>query len=346
MSLRVRWLLVAIVSVVALGATAVVGVLAWQQYQLRQSQPSAADTVVAGASDPLLAPGRLVFRNTAAGAGYGHVASVGLDDPAGARTIGDPACDRVDATVSEYSCLRSERGIVPSYTATVYGADGAAVAEWPLAGIPSRTRISADGSLVATTSFVTGHSYATVGFSTSTAIRSSAGADVGGEFESWTLLVDGRPVAPVDRNYWGVTFVDDDTFYATVGLTTSGQTYLVRGDLRTKTFTALQDNVECPSLSPDGTRIAFKRVTSGAGATVHWTPAIYDIASGSVTLLPESRSIDDQIEWLDDDTILYGMPRTDTPGDSDVWRLDVSATGEPEIYLEHAWSPSVVRGEG
>ncbi|MFJ6653882.1 TolB family protein [Microbacterium sp. NPDC091313] len=346
MSLRLRWAIVAIVSVLALGATAVVGVLAWQQYELRQSQPSAADTVVADASDPLVAAGRLVFRNTASGEGYGHVASVALGDPTGPRTLGDVACDRVDATASEFSCLRSERGIVPSYTATLYGADGAADAEWPLAGVPSRTRISADGALVASTSFVTGHSYATVGFSTSTSIRSAAGADVSGDFESWTLLIDGQAIAPVDRNYWGVTFIDDETFYATVGLTTSGETYLVRGDLRTRTFTALAQNVECPSLSPDGTRIAFKRVTSGAGATVHWTPAIYDIASGTVTLLPESRSVDDQIEWLDDDTILYGMPRNDTPGDSDVWRLDASGSGEPEIYLEHAWSPSVVRGDG
>ena len=43
-------------------------------------------------------------------------------------------------------------------------------------GIPSRTRLSPDGSLVSTTTFVSGHSYMQVGFSTATEIR-----DVGGD---------------------------------------------------------------------------------------------------------------------------------------------------------------------
>lgn len=97
---------------------------------------------------------------------------------------------------------------------------------------------------------------------------------------------------------------------------------------------------------PDGTRIAFKRVTSGSGPTVHWTPAVYDIATGAVTLLPETRSIDDQIEWLDDGTILYGMPRDGAVGDYDVWKLAADGSSEPSVFIEHAWSPSVVRGRG
>ena len=44
------------------------------------------------------------------------------------------------------------------------------LASWPLAGIPSRTRVSPDGVFVASTAFVTGHSYAGGGFSTETRI--------------------------------------------------------------------------------------------------------------------------------------------------------------------------------
>lgn len=330
-------MLVILISVAALGGTATVGAVAWADYQARQSAPSGVETTM-----EILAGDRIVFRNTAAGTGYGHVASVPLADPTAARTVGTPTCDRVDATGDLLSCLRIVRGIAPTYTGTLYSAEGAQLATWPLAGVPSRTRISPAGDLVATTAFVTGHSYATIGFSTETLIHTSDGTDFG-NLEDWTLVIDGVQSAPVDRNYWGITFIDDSAFYATAGMTTAGTTYLVRGDLATRTLTALAQNVECPSLSPDGTRLAFKRVTAGSGPTVHWTPAVYTIASGEITLLPEPRSIDDQIEWLDDDTILYGMPRDAAPGDSDVWSLAADGSGEPTTYIEHAWSPAVVR---
>lgn len=336
MTLRARWILIAVLSALALGATAVVGAVAWAQYQQRQAAPSAVDT-----SEVVPTGDRVVFRNTASGAGYGHVASVPLGDPSGARTISAIACDRVDATADLVSCLRTVRGIAPSYTATLYTGGGAEIVQWPLAGIPSRTRIANDGSLISTTAFVTGHSYATIGFSTETTIHTPDGEDFG-NLEEWALLVDGAPSAPVDRNFWGVTFVDDDAFYATVGLTVEGRTHLVLGSIADRSMRILAENVECPSLSPDGTRIAFKRVTAGSGPTAHWTPAIYDVVTGEVTLLPEERSIDDQIEWLDDDTILYGMPREGVAGDSDVWRLAADGSGEPAVFVEHAWSPSVV----
>jgi len=333
---RVKWMIVAFVACTALAATVVVGTFAWQRHAASAAAPSAVDTGDVTEAD------HIVFRNTASGSGYGHVARVALSDPSGPRAVDDIACDRVDAATEVLSCLRIERGIVPAYSATLYAPTGAARAQWPLPGIPSRTRISDDGSLVATTSFVTGHSYATIGFSTETVIRTATGQSLG-SLEEWTLLVDGTPSRPADRNFWGVTFADETTFYATVGLSSEGRTHLVRGDIPGRTLTTLAENVECPSLSPDGTRIAFKLVTAGAGATAHWTPAVYDLASGEVRGLPEPRSIDDQIEWRDDDTILYGMPRPDSVGDSDVWMLAADGSSAPEVLIEHAWSPSVVR---
>ena len=64
-----------------------------------------------------------------------------------------------------------------------------------------------------------------------------------------------------DRNFWGVTFSHKPTqFFATLG--TAGQTYLVEGDLVSKQLRVIADGVECPSLSPDDTRIAFKHKES------------------------------------------------------------------------------------
>jgi hypothetical protein len=336
---RAKWLIVAIISVVAIGATVGIGVFAFVQYQARQNAPSGVQTT---APTDWATGDRIVFRNTAAGQGYGLVASVPLADPGGARAVTSTACDRVDADQDRFVCLRSERGIAPTYTATIYDDSQREQVEWPLPGVPSRTRFSPDGSLVTTTAFVTGHSYATIGFSTETAIRKTTDGTSFGNLEDWTLIIDGKKSEPVDRNFWGVTFLDDNTFYATVGLTNESVTYLVKGDVAARTLTTVLKTVECPSLSPDGTRIAFKRVTSGEGPTVHWTPAVYDIATGEVTVLDvETRSVDDQIAWLDDDTLLYGLPNA-TPGDSDIWKLAADGKSAASVFIRHAWSPAVV----
>ena len=335
MSTRLRQIAVGVIAALALVTVVVVGVFAWQRGVADQTASSAVATSPDRAWDE---GDRIVFRNTAMGEGYGHLASVPLSRPSAPRALADIACDRVDAVAEALVCLRTERGVVPDYTATLYAADGMERARWSLSGIPSRTRLSDDGKILATTAFVTGHSYAALGFSTETVLRTGDG-DPFANLEEFALTIDGVTDAPVDRNFWGVTFVDDSAFYATAR--TGGRTYLVRGDLDARTLESVAADVECPSVSPDGTRVAFKLVTSGSGPTVHWTPAILDLATKEVTELPESRSVDDQIEWLDDETIMYGIPRT--AGDTDVWALSADGSADPITLIEHAWSPSVVR---
>ena len=68
-------------------------------------------------------------------------------------------------------CLTADRGIVTNYGVTMLDARLAPVGSSDLAGPPSRVRMSADGSMVATTVFVSGHSYSAPSFSTQTVIR-------------------------------------------------------------------------------------------------------------------------------------------------------------------------------
>lgn len=283
---------------------------------------------------------RLVFRHTGLDQEYGVVAQVPLDDPSGARAFTGLACDRVHATAAGASCLRTERGVVTTFEQLDLDAAWQRTGESGLPGIPSRTRLSADGTLSASTSFVTGHSYMTTGFSTATEIHRVGGRSYG-NLEEFTLYLDGRRSAPADRNIWGVTFAGGSTFYATVA--TQGVTYLARGDLDERTLRTIAEGVECPSLSPDGTRIAFKeKVDHGSGTW--WTPAVLDLATLERTVLSgETRNVDDQIAWLDDDTLLYGLARADEPGVTDVWSLDLDAAATPRLYVAQAWSPSVVR---
>jgi hypothetical protein len=338
MSDRVRLWLVTVIGILLLAGAAGYGIMAWADHRDRASAPSEAQSV---ATDVRPAGPRVVFRNTAGGEGYGLVASVPLSDPSAVRTVTALACDRVYATAAVQSCLHTDRGVVTTFNATLTDASGRELDSWPLAGVPSRTRVSPDSDLVAVTSFVTGESYATVGFATMTTISATDGSMDSGNLEDFALIVDGVQVTAADRNIWGVTFGDDDNvFFATAA--SAGQTWLVRGDLEARTLTAVRDAAECPSLSPDGTRIAYKKDVSTGDAPL-WSIAVLDVATGTETILPEKRNVDDQVDWLDDDTLLYGLVRADEAGDSDVWAVSADGTAQPELFIAHAWSPSIVR---
>jgi hypothetical protein len=248
-------------------------------------------------------------------------------------------CDRVDVSGDgTLVCLEGVPSIVARTRVTVVR-PGARVRSWTVPGVPSRTRLSPDGSRVATTVFVEGHTYTSARFATATEVGDASGRGRV-NLERYRLVLGGRTVRPVDRNFWGVTFTDDeDTFYATAS--TGGRTWLVRGSVRGRVMRSVHAQAECPSLSPDGSRVAYKKRDARAGAT--WTLAVLDLRTDQEVLLGERRSVDDQVEWLDDDTVLYGLPRGSRPGTSDVWALDVSAGAEPRMLIPRASSPSVVR---
>ncbi len=334
---KVRWGLLLVVTALVLAGAGIYAIGAYQRFE---ESRSAASTVGITAAQPLPDVPFVLFRNTASGQGYGHAATVPLAAPGGTRAVSEQECDRVYGTTESSVCLKTNRGLVTAFEAAVLNRDWEPQRSWPIKGIPSRTRISPDGSMIATTVFVTGHSYATAGFSTATEITQSGGAPE--NLEDFALLVNGQRLVATDRNIWGVTFVpgQKDAFYATAA--SSGRIWLVRGSISAKTLTAVHDNVECPSISPDGTRIAFKKNDGGALAT-HWKVAVLDLATGQETILSEKRSVDDQIEWLDNSSVLYGLADQAVEGDSNIWRLDTEPASQPVLFIAHAWSPSVVR---
>jgi hypothetical protein len=52
--------------------------------------------------------------------------------------------------------------------------------------------------------------------------------------------------------------------------------------------------------------------------------------------------VDDQVEWLDDDRVVYGLPR-DESALTDVWVVPADGGGRPSVLVPRAWSPAVVR---
>lgn len=278
--------------------------------------------------------GTIVVRDLRAGASYNHLAQLELGDPEH-RVDSAGTCVRVYAVRGHGVCLRPSVEAAGTFQVAFLDEHARALSSFPLVGVPSRTRISPDGQLFSWTVFVQGDSYNGGRFSTRSGLYDAGTDELVGTLEDWDVTLDGHPYHAADLNFWGVTFAHDDrTFYAT--MSTAGERYLVRGDLASHTITTLHRNVECPSLSPDETRIAFKKRFGTS-----WRFAVLDLATGTETLLAEQRSVDDQLAWLDDDTLLYGVRRDQRH--ADVWSVPADGAGRPTLVVADADAPASVR---
>jgi len=331
----------------ALSVAAVAGVVGYAVFS--RARPPSVPSVVTpqpAEPDPALAELRrsphVLFRNTALGPTYGRLTLVALETPDGVRHPTPISCDRVHATGTAGFCLQASRGVLTTYQAISFDAAFRERQSFTLTGAPSRTRVSRDGTLAASTVFVSGDSYNAGSFSTRTTIFDlRRGAPIG-DLESFAVEKDGQPFKKADFNFWGVTFAQDpDRFFAT--LASGGALYLVEGRVSGRTARVIRDGVECPSLSPDGSRIAFKSRAIDQGRRI-WRVRVLTLTSSAEAVLAEPRSIDDQVEWLDDHRILYGLPTEAAgSGSSDVWVAAADGTGTPRIFIHDATSPAVVR---
>jgi hypothetical protein len=237
-------------------------------------------------------------------------------------------------------CLNADRGVLTRYYGYVFDQAFKTVARFPLKGTPSRARLSPDGRFGAVTVFVNGDSYAANGFSTRTTLLETDGVRVIGDLEEFTVVRTGRAVRKADFNFWGVTFgKEPGAFYAT--LSTGGEMLLVSGNVASRELTVVHEGVECPSLSPDGTRVAYKKRSTEKGRLA-WRLHVVNLQTKADIAVSEIRSVDDQAEWLDDQQLLYALPReAPAAGGADIWLALADGTGTPRLAVRQAYSPAV-----
>lgn len=324
-----------------IGAATVAGFIYHAKTSMRAG-PSDASASTAPATDAEK-PERIYFRYNGVDGHYGNLAYVEPKVSMQPQFAQQLRCEVVHASSTRGICLTADRGVVTTYTARLFDTHTLApYGELVLKGIPSRARVAVDGSIGAFTVFVTGHGYTSLDFSTQTLIVDLASGQVLGDLETFKATRNGEPFSRADFNYWGVTFTQDaKRFFAT--LSTDGKHYLVTGDVASRSVKVIHENVECPSLSPDERRVAYKKRFVIDGRIV-WQLHVLDLETDKETALSEKRSIDDQLEWLDSSHVLYTVPESEsdaTPSTS-VWLADADGTREPHLYLPKAYSPAVV----
>lgn len=239
----------------------------------------------------------------------------------GTETLSEVSCLRVYSAGGTTICMRAV-AVPPSFEAALLGPDLGLIRTIKLDGIPSRARVSRSGKLIGWTVFRTGDSYLPAGyFSTTAGIYDRESKNLIGSLEDLTSITN--------ANFWGITFAADDrTFYATVAV--DRKNTLVRGDIATRTLTPVREGVECPSLSPDGTRIVYK----GPGWRLH----VLDLATGKDIPLADPAAVDDQAAWLNDGTVLYTRPPSAGQPPA-IFTVPADGTGSPRLLRERASSP-------
>lgn len=294
------------------------------------------DLTGASAPSPSVNPNdiALAFINRVPGDEYGLV---GYIDPAGERHITELECTRLDLNEAVGICLSATAGL---------GGTGRGLLLDP--GLnptlrfnvnrPDRAATSPDGAVVAWTGFSLGHSYLNPGeFATTTqliSVERSLGVNLQDDFVTYD---DGLVVQDISINFWGVTFVDSDRFYATMG--TASGTVIVEGRASNSRMDVVFEDATCPEVSPDGRTIVAKERRGDFMQVV-----AIDVATGDRRDLGEIRSVEDQVEWADDDTILYALPNPDEGTNSqpvfDVWALDIAPGSTPRMIIPFADSPA------
>lgn len=261
----------------------------------------------------------------------GHVASMSLVETGiaarGAPVVSELLCARIAAAAGTGLCLRRTSPV--AWSATVLDRHLEATATYPMPGKPALADVSPSGRTVAWTALEKGSSLNDSASAVTSIVDTTSGRHVE-DLESFAARQGDRRLT--GHQVWGVTFVDDTAFYATVSV--GGKQYLARGDLAKRTLRVVASGIASPAVSPDRRSIAFVRAAGADRGRL----ALMNLRTGQVTGVADRRTVADQPVWLDPRTIAYVV--RDDAGTRTIWAATLENDRLPELLVANAESPS------
>jgi hypothetical protein len=299
-----------------------------------------------GASDPggparrrrhPIDPPFLIFRTLSPPEGHGNVALLRLGAASGERQLTNLSCLRLHYASGRGLCVVQESVKNDSvYAAYVFDRALTRGRRIPLGGVPTRVRVAPNGRRGAITTYFEEESPAGERLAIDSIIVDMAAGRVIADLREFRIESDGLPAPTPPIDVGNVSFErDGDRFFASIA--TPRERYLAAGSIRERRMTTIRTGVASESLSPDGRRLLVKK-QSAPGV---WQLAVIDLRDWSERNLQHGqRSIDDQVEWLDNEHVVYHD--TDDSGTS-LWLLAVDGVSGPRVFVKDAYSGAVQR---
>jgi hypothetical protein len=281
-------------------------------------------------------PPFVMFRTLSPKDLHGHVAMARASAADSTRYVSSLACSRVAYAAGSGICLVEEpAGTEVKHAAYIFDRGFRQAMRIELSGIPTRARVSPDGRRAAIT--VYGEEHLPNGeerLAISSFIVDVASGDAV-NLRKFSIDNSGGPILEGPLDFSSVAFAhDSNRFFAT--LATTNERYIVAGTLDDRRLTVLATGLASEALSPDDTRLAVKKRVGDRG---RWQLMVFDLAARSTQPLNQGdRSVDDQVEWLDGEHVVY---HDATEQGTNLWVLSTDGVTPPRVLIPDAYSPSV-----
>jgi hypothetical protein len=283
-------------------------------------------------------PPFVMFRALAPHQAHGRIAMMSLASSEPVRHITSLSCARLHYAGSAGLCFVEESdGARVKHAAYTFDRAFARGQRIELTGVPIRARVAPDGRHGAITVYGEEESPAGERLASESFLLDMASGRVVADLREFSISNPRHAPIEGPMDISGVAFLaDSNQFFVT--LSTASTRYLMTGSIHARRLDVVTTGVANEAVSPDGRRLVVKRRVGDRG---YWQLVVLDIQTRTELALNQgSRSVDDQVEWLDADRVVY-HDVTDTG--TGIWTLPADGKGSPSLLIPDAFSPAVVR---